>query len=140
MSIPEAARGEDRFAPDAARQQRLVFIRGLEMQARLGVHAHEKRAPQRIVVSVELAVEDPWAPGGVGPDDLERVVDYEHLVHLARAEVAAGHALLVETLAERMATAALSDPRVRRVRVTIEKPEAFEDVAAVGVVVERTRP
>jgi 7,8-dihydroneopterin aldolase/epimerase/oxygenase len=139
MSHPEAAGGEDRFAPDAQRQQRLVFIRGLEMQARLGVHAHEKRAPQRIVVGVELVVEDPWAPGGVGPDELNRVVDYEKLVNLARSEVAAGHVLLVETLAERLATAALVDPRVRRVRVSIEKPEAFTDVASVGVVVERRR-
>ena len=115
MSHPDSARGEDRFSPDAGRQQRLVFIRGLEMQARLGVHQHEKRGPQRIVVGVELAVEDPWAPTGVGPDELARVVDYEKLVDLA-------------------------DLRVRRVRVTIEKPEAFEDVAAVGVVVERKRP
>ncbi len=130
---------EERFAPDAQRSQRLVFIRGLEMQARLGVYAHEKRGPQRIVVGVELAVEDPWAPNGVGPDQLERVVNYENLVELARAEVAKGHVLLVETLAERLATAALADPRVRRVRVTIEKPEAFEDVASVGVVVERSR-
>ena len=140
MSHPDSARGEDRFSPDAGRQQRLVFIRGLEMQARLGVHQHEKRGPQRIVVGVELAVEDPWAPTGVGPDELARVVDYEKLVDLARAEVAKGHVLLVETLAERLATAALADLRVRRVRVTIEKPEAFEDVAAVGVVVERKRP
>ena len=109
------------------------------MQARLGVHAHEKRAPQRIIVHVELAVEDPWAPSGVGPDELGRVVDYEKLVNLASAEVATGHVLLVETLAERLATAALADPRVRRVRVCIEKPEAFADVAAVGVVVERTQ-
>lgn len=127
------------FAPDAGGRQRLVYIRGLEMQARLGVHAHEKRGPQPIVVGVELAVEDPWAPAGVGPDDLARVVDYEKLVDLARAEVAKGHVLLVETLAERLATAALADPRVRRVRVSIEKPEAFEDVGAVGVIVERAR-
>jgi dihydroneopterin aldolase len=139
MSAPEPARGEDRYAPDAAGRQRLVFIRGLEMLARLGVHAHEKRGPQRIVVGVEIAVDDPWAPAGVGPDELNRVVDYEKLVDLARAEVAEGHVLLVETLAERLATAALADPRVRRVRVTIEKPEAFEDVAAVGIVVERAR-
>jgi dihydroneopterin aldolase len=48
--------------------------------------------------------------------------------------------LLVETLAERMAAAALTDPRVERARVTVEKPDAFPDVAGVGVVVERRRP
>ena len=139
MTLPETVCGEEHFAPDAKRRQRLVFIRGLEIWARLGVHAHEKRAPQRIVVGVELVVEDPWAPDGVGPDDLRRVVDYETLVHLARAHVNLPHVFLVETLAERLATAALVDPRVIRVRVSIEKPEAFEDVAAIGVVVERSR-
>jgi dihydroneopterin aldolase len=48
--------------------------------------------------------------------------------------------LLVETLAERMAAVALEDPRVERARVTVEKPDAFPDVAGVGVVVERRRP
>ncbi|RYI79135.1 MAG: dihydroneopterin aldolase, partial [Acetobacteraceae bacterium] len=35
------------FAPDAARRLRLVFVRGLALQARLGVYPHEKAAPQR---------------------------------------------------------------------------------------------
>lgn len=127
------------LAPDARAGLRLVFVRGLELQARLGVHPHEKAAPQRIIIGVELAVEDAHAPGGVGQDDLRRVVDYGRVVHAARAVVAEGHILLVETLAERIAMAALADPRVRRVRVGVEKPDAFPDVASVGVVIERTR-
>lgn len=123
--------------PDADRRVRLVFVRGLELQARLGVHAHEKRAPQRVVLGIELAVEDEHAPHGVGPDDLRRVVDYEAIVKAAREEATAGHTLLVETLAERIAEKSLVDPRVLRVRVCVEKPEAFDDVRTVGVVVER---
>jgi len=46
----------------------------------------------------------------------------------------------VETLAETLAALALRDPRVERARVSIEKPDAFPDAAAVGVTVERTRP
>lgn len=126
-------------APDAAAGLRLVFVRGLTVQARLGVHPHEKAAPQRVVIGVELAVEDPTAPGGVGEDDLRRVVDYGGVVRAARAEAAAGHTLLVETLAERIALAALADPRVVRARVCIEKPEAYPDAEAVGVIVERVR-
>ncbi len=127
------------FAPDAERRLRLVFVRGLSVQARLGVHPHEKAAPQRVVIGVELAVEDEAAPHGVGVDDLRRVVDYERIVKAARAVAAAGHTLLVETLAERIAEAALTDPRVRRARVTVEKPDAFPDAATVGVIVERSR-
>lgn len=127
------------FAPDAAARLRLVFLRGLALEARLGVHPHEKAAPQRVVIGVELAVEDDAAPTGIGPDELRRVVDYERVVKAARAEAAGGHTLLVETLAERIAAAALADPRVVRARVSVEKPDAFPDVASVGVVVERSR-
>jgi dihydroneopterin aldolase len=127
------------FAPDAERRLRLVFVRGLALQARLGVYPHEKAAPQRVIIGVELAVEDEAAPASVGPDDLRRVVDYERVVRAARAAVADGHTLLVETLAERIALAALADPRVLRARVSVEKPDAFPDAATVGVVIERMR-
>ena len=128
------------YAPDAEGRRRVVFLRGLELMARLGIHPHEKAAPQRIRLDLELLVQDDAAPSGVGPDDFRRVVDYQRLVEVARAVVAAGHVLLVETLAERIAAAALADPRVERIRVTVEKPDAFPDVAGVGVVVERCRP
>ncbi|MBV1797187.1 dihydroneopterin aldolase [Siccirubricoccus sp. G192] len=126
-------------APSATARERLVFVRGLALQARLGVHPHEKAAPQRVVIGVELAVEDEAAPAGIGADDLRRVVDYERVVRAAQAAVAKEHTFLVETLAERIAAAALADPRVLRARVSVEKPDAFPDVATVGVVIERTR-
>lgn len=116
---------------------RKVFIRGLELQARLGVHAHEKIGPQRIRVHVELDVVDESAAVGIGPDALGRVVDYERVVHAAREAVALGHVLLVETLAETIASIALRDPRVRLARVSIEKPDAFADTECVGVTIER---
>jgi len=116
---------------------RKVFIRGLELQARLGVHAHEKIGPQRIRVHVELDVVDESAAVGIGPDALGRVVDYERVVHAAREAVALGHVLLVETLAETIASIALRDQRVRLARVTIEKPDAFADTDCVGVTIER---
>jgi 7,8-dihydroneopterin aldolase/epimerase/oxygenase len=125
--------------PDAAAGLRVVFVRGLELRASLGVHPHEKAAPQRVVVGVELAVRDEAAPSGVGEDDLRRTVDYSAVVQAARAIAAGGHTLLVETLAERIAAAALADPRVVRARVTVEKPDAFAEAAGVGVSVERTR-
>jgi dihydroneopterin aldolase len=127
------------LAPDAAAGLRVVFVRGLELRALLGVHPHEKAAPQRVVVGVELAVRDEAAPSGVGEDDLRRTVDYAALVRAARTIVAEGHTLLVETLAERLALAALADPRVAKARVTVEKPDAFAEAASVGVSVERTR-
>lgn len=127
------------LAPDATRGLRLVFVRGLTVQARLGVHAHEKARPQRVVIGIELAVRDPHAPAAAGPDSLQRVVDYGTVVRMARAIATEGHVLLAETLAERIALAALKDARVEVARVTVEKPDAFDDAAGVGVAVERRR-
>ncbi|MBR0649781.1 dihydroneopterin aldolase [Roseomonas terrae] len=125
--------------PDAAAGIRHVFVRGLTVQARLGVHAHEKAQPQRVILGVDLAVRDPYAPAAEGPDELSRVVDYGAVAETARRIACAGHVRLAETLAERIALAMLDDDRVVRVRVSVEKPDVLRDVTSVGVVVERTR-
>jgi len=126
------------FQPDAAQGLRRVFIRRLEVQARLGVYPQEV-VPQRVLIDVELLVADEYAPDGVGPDRLDRVVDYAAVADAARRTATAGHTRLAETLAERIAMAALADERIRAVRVTVEKPDIVEDVAGVGVTVERWR-
>jgi dihydroneopterin aldolase len=127
------------FAPDAARGLRHVFVRGLTVQALLGVHAHEAVQPQRVVIGIDLAVSDGSAPSQEGPDVLSRVVDYGAVADVARSIASSGHVRLAETLAERIAIALLGDARVQRARVCVEKPDVLPDVTSVGVVVERTR-
>ena len=108
------------------------------------LRVHDRRAsklPLNVVDTLPVNTQS-WsyriATGAdLGAADFRRVVDYQRLVELAREVVAGGHVLLVETLAERIAAAALTDHRVERARVTVEKPEAFPDVAGVGVMVER---
>jgi dihydroneopterin aldolase len=148
---------------DAARGLRHVFLRDLLLPASIGVHPHEHAATQRVRINVDLGVEDDGAralsrpsvghpgvgrpgvgrPGvgrpGVGRDDLRRVVDYEGVADAVRAIVAAGHVMLVETLAERIAEACLRDARVRTARIRVEKLDAFADAASAGVEVERER-
>jgi dihydroneopterin aldolase len=134
----------DRRIADASRQVRHVFVRDLVLQARIGAYAHERDAPQPVRINIDLGVHDdvaaPMSRAGVGKDELSRVVDYGKVAAAARAIVAQGHVMLVETLAERIAEAAFADPRVRQVRVRVEKLAALHDAAAVGVEIERRRP
>jgi dihydroneopterin aldolase len=126
----------------AAEGLRHVFLRDMELAARIGVHPHEQRGAQRVRINLDLAVEDPGATGegpAVGADELARVVDYQRLAGTVRAIVSAGHVRLVETLAERIAAACLDDDRVRKVRVTVEKLDVFADAASAGAAVERVR-
>lgn len=123
---------------------RHVFVRDLVLQAFIGAYAHERDLPQSVRINIDLGVEDegagPMSRRPVGKDELSRVVDYGKVAATARAIVAQGHVRLVETLAERIAEAALADPRVRLARVRVEKLAALADAAAVGVEIERRRP
>ncbi len=115
---------------------RRVFLRDMRVAAAIGVHPHEHGVTQRVRLDVDFGVED--EPGlAVGRDDLSRTVSYERVVTLVRRIIADGHVRLVETLAERIAAGVLADPRIRVVRVRVEKLDVFEEIAAVGVEIER---
>jgi dihydroneopterin aldolase len=120
---------------DARNALRHVFVRDLMLDARIGVHIHEKQGPQRIRVNIDLAV---WEKDvdGIG-DQLANVVCYEEVVSAIRALVNEGHVNLVETLAEQIAALCLEDRRVRVARVRVEKLDVFADVTSVGVEIER---
>ncbi len=111
-----------------------IFLRGLEVRCAIGVHAHERAGTQRVTVDLDLRV---TGDGEAIDDSLARVVDYERIVDGVRRLAAGQHVNLVETLAERIAEFCLAEPRVRRVRVAVAKPDAFADVAAVGIEIDR---
>ncbi|MCC7282844.1 MAG: dihydroneopterin aldolase [Acetobacteraceae bacterium] len=133
----------DRRIADASRGMRHVFVRDLVLQAVIGAHAHEGHVRQPVRINVDLGVDDdgasPRSRAAVGRDELSRVVDYGKIAAAVREIVAERHVRLVETLAERIAEAALADPRVRLVRVRVEKLAALADAGSVGVEIERRR-
>jgi len=132
---------ETMIIASAARAIRHVFIRDMVLPASIGVHAHEHRAAQRVRINVDLGVQDDGVGGlsrpRVAREDLSRVVDYAAIAQTVRAIVAAGHIILVETLAERIAEACLADPRVHVARIRVEKLDVFADAASAGVEIER---
>src|ERR1700760_2851990 len=127
----------------SSRALRHMFLRDMVLTASIGVHPHEHSAPQRVRINVDLGVEDdgarPLSRTPVGRDELARVVDYEKVADRVRAIAAAGHVRLVETLAERIAEACLTDHRVHLARVRVEKLDIFADAASAGVEIERRR-
>lgn len=122
---------------DARRAIRHVFVHDLVLACSIGVHRHEETATQRVRLNLDLAVQD---RGQDLEDDLANVVCYERIVDRVRGLVSEGHIRLVETLAERIAGLCLEDPRVRTVRVRVEKLDVLADAASVGVEIERPAP
>lgn len=118
---------------NAALAVRHVFIRNLEMLAKIGVHGHERGKLQPVRLNVDLAVEDVAQL----EDRLETVVDYGEITRKIRAIVDQGHINLAETLAERIAQACFEDSRVKTARVRVEKLHAVPGAESAGVEIER---
>lgn len=113
---------------------RHVFVRNLELLGQIGVHGHEQGKPQPVRINLDLAVAD----NSEIEDRLENVVDYEALTTKVRAIVNEGHVNLAETLAERIASACLDDPRVKSARVRVEKLHALPGAESAGVEIVRS--
>jgi dihydroneopterin aldolase len=130
MTVPPTAFPADIAAfpsTDTVRREGLtVFVRGLSVEAGIGVYDHEQGRLQTLVIDVTL---------DLGPHRVEKLADtinYETIAQAARDIIAGGHVGLVESFAERLALACLEDSRVRRVTVRVEKPGALEGVIAPG--------
>lgn len=111
-----------------------VLVRGLRIDAYIGVYDHEHDRPQPLVIDVEVDL----ASGRV--ERLADTFNYEAVVQAARAIAGDGHIDLVETFAERLAEACLGQANARRVRVCILKPAALApeaDAAGVELVLEK---
>ena len=110
-----------------------VFVRGLCIQAEVGLYAHERGRSQPLIIDVELDL----GPGPVR--HLRETVDYDRVVGAAKAIAAEGHIELVETYAGRLAEACLAEARVTRARVRVEKPDAVPEAAGAGAEVTAER-
>ncbi len=108
--------------------QRTVVVRDLELTVSIGVHAHEKLAPQRLVVSVEATLDGE----GDAADDIAATLDYDGICDFIRAIGRNGHVELQETVARRILAFVLSMPGVASATVETRKPDIFEDCAFVG--------
>ncbi len=117
----------------AQRGLRHVFVRQLKLMASIGIHPHERAQKQTIAIDVNVAVKEQ----GVSPSQISEVVCYETLCRQIKDLVNAGHIELVETLAEDIARTILRDHRILMVRVSVEKPDAIAEAAAVGIEIER---
>ncbi|MFZ5851289.1 MAG: dihydroneopterin aldolase [Actinomycetota bacterium] len=107
-----------------------IALRGLRGHGRHGVLPAERATGQEFRVDVVVALDTRRA---ARTDDLADTVDYGDLAGRVVALVEGEPVALLETLAARVAEAALADPRVVEVEVTVHKPQApltvpFDDV------------
>jgi dihydroneopterin aldolase len=114
---------------DAGRNYVRVVLRDVQAEAHVGLHAWERHPerPSRLLVNVEM-----FAHSGF--------VDYDPVRAAIRGWPQRGHTDLLETLAEELVGLCFANDLVRACRVSVMKPDIFNEVAAAGVEFYRVRP
>jgi len=114
----------------------LIQIKGLHLRTIIGVGDEERRDRQDVMIDIDLQTDTRTSARS---DDLEDSVDYRALTKRIIALVEGSNFHLVEKLASEIASLCLKDRRVKRARITVEKPLALRFARSVGVTVERER-
>lgn len=133
----ETSSPADRLArTDAGQPADRVFLSNYVRSFEIGAYADERGCPQRLRFDVVLEVARNTAPIDDRP---ARVVNYGELVEAIEELIAGPRINLLETFAEHLAMACLTDPRALRVLVRIEKLDRLPDGAGLGVEIVRRR-
>jgi dihydroneopterin aldolase len=113
----------------------LIRIRGLVVQARVGVSEEERARTQNVVLDVDVATDLRRAAAS---DDLADTIDYGAVVTAIADAVRSTEARLLEHLAARAISAVSRMDGVANVTLEIakESPPVTERVEAIGVRIE----
>lgn len=111
-------------------KSRSILLDRLELEADIGFHDFEIGTPQRLIVTVELWLDDPDADH---EDDPLQAWDYDFLRTEILRIAGSRRWNLQETLAREIFDRVGALQGVRDLRVRSEKPDIYADAQGVGI-------
>lgn len=114
-----------------------ILIKDLLVRGVIGITDRERERPQDIVVNIVLFADISQAALS---DDIADCIDYSSVAKKVFSLVETAHTFTVEALAAKVASLCLAEPRVKGVRVRVEKPGAVRFSRSVGCEIERFNP
>jgi len=112
-----------------------VFIENLRVDCVVGLTEEERRRPQKVIVDVSMYLGLRRAAAG---EKIEKTVNYREARDRISRFVATGEFVLLEGLAEGIASLVLDAFEVERVKVRVRK-EKYSVEPSIGVEIERAR-
>jgi FolB domain-containing protein len=113
-----------------------ILIKDLRLRCIIGIDEFERREKQDVSINIVI-----WTnlTEAAETDDVRKTVDYKEITKRIIKLVESSEFRLVESLAEKVAESCLEHARVKKVRVTLEKPGALRFARTVGVSILRKR-
>lgn len=117
------------------RNCRRFFLRNFEVPIQIGIYDFEKKGAQKVLINVDLFI--PLSRSTPVNDNIDEVIDYDFIRETLASRTSEGHINLQETLIDDVAKMLLAHPDVVAVRISSEKPAAYEDCDSIGVEIFR---
>ena len=116
-----------------------IFITGFEQQASVGIYDHEKKATQKVILSLCIGYMNERR---FDQDDIKNTINYESIIQIIKDAIAERHYNLIETLAETIADYVMGINGTSSVMVEIKKPSVMghEKEGILGIHIKRTKP
>lgn len=107
-----------------------IFLKGLSVDALIGVYPEERRAPQSLLIDVEVGLPSlsPFLT-----DQFGQTIDYAAVAGLVRHEAAQQRFQLLERMAHHLCETIAARFQAPWVRMAIVKPGIVPGAEAVGV-------
>jgi dihydroneopterin aldolase len=123
---------------DARRDYVRVVLKDVAVEVQVGLHPWEQHPerPTRLLVTVEMFAHLA-SPSGAAERGF---IDYDTVRNALKSWPSRPHTPLLETLAEELVQLCLADPRVEACRVSLMKPDIFNEAAGAGIELYRVRP
>ena len=112
-----------------------IVIKDLLLRGIIGINDWERDKQQDILINITLYGD--LRPAGES-DDIADTINYRTVTKKVIEHVEKSKPFTVEALASDIARICVSEPRVKRARVRVEKPGALRFAHSVGVEIDRS--
>ncbi len=113
-----------------------IRIKNLRARTIIGIFEWERNHLQEVVINIEMAFDGSKA---IQSDAIEDTVDYKTLKKRILKEVEDSDFQLLEKLANHILQIIMSDFKVQKATVEVDKPHALRFADSVSVIVEENR-
>ncbi|MCF7981826.1 MAG: dihydroneopterin aldolase [Pseudomonadales bacterium] len=114
----------------------IVYIRELEIETVIGIYDWEREVKQVVSLDLDMATDIYKAAQS---EKIEDTLDYKAVSKRLIAFISESKFLLVETMAEQVASILMEEFNVPWLRLRLSKPGAVRGARDVGVIIEREK-
>ncbi len=112
----------------------IIFITDLRVETIIGIYDWERTTQQTVSLDIEMATD---IQAAASTEDIENTLNYKAISKRVESFIAESQFLLIETMAEQVATLIREEFGVSWLRLTVHKPGALSNSTDVGVRIER---